>query len=385
MGYDPYNTFGVTIDQALIVSIVRAMARDGMRAAGYHYIILDDGWQGPRTPAGQITADPRRFPCGMTRLTAFIHAMGFDVGIYTTPAARSCSGRTGSAGHVRTDARTFADWGVDYLKLDWCGADYSPAGAAAIAWTWRTALAATHRRMILSINAGGSPSVGPWARTIATSWRVGGDICGSWYNQTQPPSATARRCYDRVYHEGIFDYLTYPGVRAQAALAGPGHYIDPDMLEVGTAGESAAGHDLPTPALDPAEAMTNFAIWAMWSAPLIAGNDPRTMGAGEIRNILLNRDIIGIDQDPLGRPATLVLSQGGWQVWRKPLPGGRAALAIVNLAGQSATATFAWSQVGTSARPASISDAWSRRPVPPGASLRVRLGAHATAVYLLGG
>ena len=262
---------------------------------------------------------------------------------------------------------------MDYLKLDWCGADYSPGGAAALARTWRAALAATHRRMVLSINAGGSPSVGPWARSLVTSWRVGGDVCGSWYNQTQPPSATARRCYDRVYHEGIFDYLTSPGVREQAALAGPGHYIDPDMLEVGTAGESAAGHDLPTPALDPAEAMTNFAIWAMWSAPLIAGNDPRTMGADEIRNILLNREIIGIDQDPLGRPATLVLSQRGWQVWRKPLSGGRTALALVNLAGQPATATFAWSQVGISARPASA------MPGRTGPSRRARVCASSSA------
>ena len=152
-----------------------------------------------------------------------------------------------------------------------------------------------------------------------------------------------------MYHEGIFDYLTSPGMHAQAALAGPGHYIDPDMLEVGTAGESADGHDLAIPALDPAEAMTNFAIWAMWSAPLIAGNDPRTMGAGDGQNMLLNREIISIDQDPLGRPATLVLSQGSWQVWRKPLAGGRTAVAIVNLAGQPATATFGWAQAGVGA------------------------------------
>jgi alpha-galactosidase len=385
MGFDTYNTFGVTIDQALIVGIVRAMARNGMRAAGYRYIILDDGWQGARTPAGQITADPSRFPCGIQRLAAYVHAEGFRLGIYTSPAPRACSGRTGSGGHVAADARTFARWGVDYVKLDWCGSDYSPSGAATIARTWRTALSATGRPMILSINAGGAPSVGSWAHLIVNSWRVGGDICGSWYNQTRPPSVTARRCYNRLYDEGIYDYLTSPGLQAQVVLAGPGHYIDPDNLEVGTAGESASGQNLATYALDPAEAGTNFAIWAMWSAPLIAGNDPRTMdGSDPASQILLNREIIAIDQDPLGRPATLVLDQGSWQVWRKPLSGGKTAVAVVNLADSAREVLFSWAQLGIGGQPASLSDVWAQRDTPAnGAGVRIRLDAHATAMYVL--
>jgi alpha-galactosidase len=385
MGFDPYNTFGDTIDQAVIADIVRAMARNGMRAAGYRYIILDDGWQGNRTAAGQITADPGRFPCGMERLVAFVHSEGFRFGIYTSPAPRACSGRTGSASHAVADARTFARWGVDYVKLDWCGSDYSASGAAAIARTWRVALSATGRPMILSINAGGAPSVGPWAHVIVNSWRVGGDVCGSWYNQTRPPSAAARACYNRLYDEGIYDYLTSPGVKAQVALAGPGHYIDPDMLEVGTAGKSAGGQDLVAYALDPAEAGTNFAIWAMWSAPLIAGNDPRNMdGVDHASQILLNREIIAVDQDPLGRPATLVLSRGGWQVWRKPLSGGRAAVAVVNLADSAATGLFSWAELGSGGQPTGLSDVWTHRNVPvTGEGLRVQVGAHATAMYVL--
>jgi len=385
MGFNPYNTFGSTIDQALVVGFVRAMARNGMRAAGYRYIILDDGWQGSRTPAGQITADPGRFPCGIQRLATYVHAEGFRFGIYTSPAPRACSGRTGSAAHLAADARTFARWGVDYVKLDWCGSDYSSSGAAAIARTWRAALSATHRPMILSINAGGAPSVGDWAHVSVNSWRVGGDICGSWYNQTRPPSDIARRCYNRLYDEGIYDYLTSPGVRAQVTLAGPGHYIDPDMLEVGTAGESASGQDLTTYALDPAEAGTNFAIWAMWSAPLIAGNDPRTMdGVDFASQILLNREIIAVDQDPLGRPATLVLRRGEWQVWYKPLSSGKAAVAVVNLADRAGAALFSWAELGAGGPPASLSDLWVHRDLPvTGAGLRVLLGAHATAMYVL--
>jgi len=386
MGFDPYNTFGTVFDQHVIVAIVRAMARSGMRAAGYRYVILDDGWQGRRTSSGTLTADPRRFPCGIKRLAEFVHGEGFDFGIYTTPALRSCGGRPGSADHEKADARTFASWGVDYVKLDWCNSDYSPAGAAAIARRWRAALDATHRPMILSINAGGSPAVGQWAHTIVNSWRVGGDICGSWYNQTRPPSPTARGCYDRVYQQGIVDYLTSPGVRAQVALAGPGHFIDPDMLEVGTRGVSPRGQGLTGDALDLAEARTNFAIWAMWSAPLIAGNDPRAMsGTDPVSQILLNRAIIAIDQDPLGRPASLIVSRGGWQVWRKQLTSGRTAVAVVNLADTPAAIDASWAQLGISARPASLRDLWAQRDLPVTGGLHVRLGAHATAVYLLGG
>ena len=143
------------------------------------------GGRAPGRPLARSPPIPAASRAAWQRLAAFVHAEGFRFGLYTSPAPRACSGRTGSAGHVAADARTFASWGVDYVKLDWCGSDYSPAGAAAIARTWRAALNATGRPMILSINAGGAPSVGPWAHLIVNSWRVGGDICGSWYNQTQ--------------------------------------------------------------------------------------------------------------------------------------------------------------------------------------------------------
>ena len=385
MGFDPYNTFGTTIDQGLIIAVVTAMAGNGMRAAGYRYVILDDGWQGDRTSDGQIAANSGRFPCGIQRLAAFVHAEGFRFGLYTSAAPQSCSGRVGSGGREAADARTFASWGVDYVKLDWCGADYSPSGADAIARTWRAALNATGRPIILAINAGGSPSVGAWAHLTADSWRVGGDICGSWYNQTRPPAATARRCYDRRYEEGIYDYLTSPGVQEQEKLAGPGHHIDPDMLEVGTAAESPSGKDLTTPALDAGEAATNFAIWGMWSAPLIAGNDPRSVtGADPAGEILLNRQIIAIDQDPLGRPAALVASSGNWQVWRKPLVNGSTAVAVVNLADSPQSASFSWARLAETRPPASVTDAWTHRAVPVTATgLHVQAVAHATAMYVL--
>jgi alpha-galactosidase len=385
MGFDPFNTFGTTFDQRMIVAVVKSMEINGMRAAGYRYVILDDGWQGSRDSSGNLTADPGRFPCGIKRLAAFIHGQGFLLGLYTTPGSRSCADRTGSAGHVRADARTFASWGVDYVKLDWCQASYATAAAADLARSWHTALDATHRPMILSINAGGDPSVAPWAQTTTNSWRIGGDICGSWYNQSRPPLPTARRCYnDRRYHMGIVDYLRSPVLLAEERYAGPGHFLDPDMLEVGTAAESAAGENLPVYALTADEATTNFSMWAMWSAPLIAGNDPRTAyGNDAAGSILLNREVIAIDQDPLARPANLIVSGPVWQVWRKPLSGGRLALAVVNLGDRPGAAAFTWSQLRLGAPPAALRDVWAHRSGPAGTGLRVQLGAHGTAVYVL--
>lgn len=390
MGYDPFNTFGTTFSQKLILSIAAGMARNGMRAAGYRYIILDDGWQGPRNAAGQITADSRRFPCGIKWLAGFLRREGFRLGLYTTPGTRSCADRTGSGGHAAADVRTFAGWGVDYIKLDWCNADYGTAAAAAIARQWRAAIAATGRPMILSINAGGSPTVAPWASTVANSWRIGGDICGSWYNQSRPPPPTARRCYhDRRYHMGVADYLKSPVLRQESRYAGPGHYLDPDMLEVGTAPESGVGQNLPGYALTFSEAETNFSMWAMWSAPLIAGNDPRTMsGQDPASRILLNRGIIAIDADPLAHPARLIPAgltghRDTWQVWRKPLSGGRVALSIVNLGNRPGRSVFSWAQLRSRHRPAQVTDLWAGRGLPVRRGLAVHLPAHGTGVYLL--
>jgi alpha-galactosidase len=281
--------------------------------------------------------------------------------------------------------RTFAAWGVDYIKLDWCNADYGSAAATAITRQWRAAIVASGRPMILSINAGGSPTVASWAHTVANSWRIGGDVCGSWYNQSRPAPPTARRCYhDRRYHMGIADYLDAATLRQEALYAGPGHYLDPDMLEVGTAPEVGVGRNLPGYALTLSEAETSFSMWAMWSAPLIAGNDPGTMnGQDPASRILLNRGIIAIDADPTGRPADLIEHRGTWQVWRKALSGGRVALAVVNLGDRPGRSFFSWAPLRTRHRPAKVTDVWSGRRLRVRQGLAVSLPAHGTGVYLL--
>ena len=190
------------------------------------------------------------------------------------PGTATCSGRAGSGGHVAADARTFASWGsttsagLVRLRLTHRPVPRRSRGHGGL----RSMPPAAH---ILSINAGGAPSVGSWAHLIVNSWRVGGDICGSWYNQDAPPSAAARRCYNRLYDEGIYDYLTSPGLASRRYWPDRATTSTRDLLRWERP-ESPSGKDLPR-MRSPRRGCTNFAIWAMWSAPLIAGNDPRTM------------------------------------------------------------------------------------------------------------
>jgi alpha-galactosidase len=374
MGYDPFNHFGNGVDQWTIGQIAAAMAAGGMRAAGYRYVVVDDSWQGGRAADGTLVPNAA-FSCGIARLAAYVHSRGLLFGLYTSPAAVSCGGHPGSAGHETQDAATFARWGVDYLKLDWCGADTSPAGAAAIARRWRAALDATGRPVVLSVNAGPGRSVAGWASRTVSSWRTGLDVCASWYNQTRAPAKAATSCVDPVNYLGIYDYLT-SDIRWDLGYVRPGHWADPDMLEVGNAG------------LDPDEARTQLAMWAMWAAPLVAGNDPRTMRPGDPASAtLLNPEIIAVDQDPLGQPAHLVSSRAGLQVWARPLAGGAAttteAVAVVNLTDAGVCPTLTWHDLGitdvTSAR-----DLWAHASLPAAPTgVPLTIPAHGTAVLRL--
>jgi alpha-galactosidase len=345
MGFNHYNAFGNAVDEAKIREVADAMVRNGMRDAGYSYVNLDDSWQGPRDASGNITAN-ENYPSGIKALGDYVHARGLKLSIYTTPAAKSCGGRPGSAGNAERDVRTFAAWGVDYIKLDWCGADYSPDGARQIAERWRAAIAASGRPMILSINAGGDLSVPTWASRTTTMWRTGDDICASWFNKTREPSAAAQDCWTRRYHSGIFDYIESSTERHEPYV-GPGRWADPDMLEVGNSG------------LTDDEARSHFGLWAMWSAPLLAGNDPRRMTGDDATSaILLNSEVIAIDQDPMSTMARTVQASSSERVWIKPMSRGRFAVLALNLSNQPRDITLTWNDIGIHGR-FTLRDVWA--------------------------
>lgn len=345
MGWNSWNTFGCGIDEAKILSAAQALVRSGMRDAGYRYVVVDDCWQAStRAANGSLLADPVRFPHGMAALGAQVHALGLRFGLYQSPGEKTCAqdagtlpGATGARGHEEQDARTFASWGVDYLKYDWC----SPAGTllqqvGAFA-TMDRALRATGRPIVYSINPNSDHvNTGPlydWGR-VADLWRTTDDITDAWHTSCTQDCAL-----------GITDILD-----VQAPLwptAGPGHWNDPDMLEVGVRAT-----------LTPAENRAHLGMWAMMAAPLIAGNDVATMSP-DVRAVLTDPDVIALDQDALGRQARRLRTDGRTDVWMRPLADGSTAVALLNRSDPPTTITLATADVGAAVG-YTVVDLWAK-------------------------
>jgi alpha-galactosidase len=290
MGFNTWNTFQTRIDEQLIIQTADAMIKNGMRDAGYIYINLDDGWsEKERDANGDLVPDHIRFPHGMKYLANYLHSHGFKFGIYNCAGTQTCAGYPGGRDHENQDAQTYASWGVDYLKYDWCHSEGLDAPT-----TYRKmamALRNTRRPIVFSVCEWGSHQPWLWAPQFAQLWRTTGDIDASYNDSTQWTKGWKARLDENV---GLEKY------------AGPGHWNDPDMLEVGNG------------SLTRAESRAHFTFWCMLAAPLIAGNDLRTMSP-EIRDILINRDVIAIDQDPLGKEGFRVSATPMQEVWVRPL------------------------------------------------------------------
>jgi alpha-galactosidase len=303
MGWNSWNKFGCNVSEQLVRETADALVKSGMKAAGYQYVTIDDCWQGERDAQGFITADRQRFPSGMKALADYLHGLGLKLGIYSDAGDKTCGGRVGSRGHEYQDAQTFASWGVDYLKYDWCNTeDLKPQGAYT---TMRDALWAAGRPIVLSVCEWGNSKPWEWAAAVGHLWRTTGDVY---------PCFDCRKDNGTWYSWGILQILDLQkGLRQ---YAGPGHWNDPDMLEVGN---GMAVH----------EDRAHFSLWSMLAAPLFAGNDVRAMSP-EVSAILTNREVIAVDQDRLGIAGFLHSSQGGVEVWYRPLDGGAWALCALN-------------------------------------------------------
>jgi alpha-galactosidase len=299
------------------------MVAGGMRDAGYQYVVIDDCWQVARDGAGTLVADSTRFPGGMKPLAEYVHARGLKLGIYTDAGRKTCQGRPGSYGHEEQDARTFAAWGVDYVKEDWCHAD-SLAAPERYA-IFRDALARAGRPIVLSICEWGLNAPWEWAPGTGNLWRTTEDIDDSWAS--------------------MLSNLDISG--QHASVAGPGGWNDPDMLEVGNGG------------MTDDEYRAHFSLWAIMAAPLIAGNDVRGMSAAT-REILINPEVIAVDQDSLGVQGTLVGARPSeLQVWMKPLAGGARAVVLFNRSSLQTVITAQWWQLRMPSRPAQVRDLWA--------------------------
>jgi alpha-galactosidase len=312
MGWNSWNFFAGKVTDKDIRDTADLLVSTGMRDAGYVYVNIDDTWEGKRDGEGRIQSN-EKFP-DMKALADYVHSRGLKLGIYSSPGPQTCARFEGSLGHEEQDAQTYADWGIDYLKYDLCSfrtvmLQQAPNDAAAQNKLMREAYEKMHqaiqktgRPMVYSLCQYGWDSVWEWGPSVgANLWRTTGDISAN------------------------FDRMSLIG-RSQAGLAkfaGPGHWNDPDMLEVGN---GKLTHD---------ENVTHMTMWAMLAAPLIAGNNLTQM-TPEISAILMNKEVIAIDQDTLGKQGGRVYAEGPVEIWAKPLKDGSEAVAIFNF-GESAS------------------------------------------------
>ncbi|HWX65487.1 MAG TPA: glycoside hydrolase family 27 protein [Rhodanobacter sp.] len=335
MGWNTWNKFGCTINETVIRQAADTMVSSGMKDAGYEYIVIDDCWQSGRDAKGQIVADPERFPAGMKALGDYIHSRGLKFGIYSDAGKLTCGKRPGSLGHEYQDARTYASWGVDYLKYDWCST-YSQ-DAKSTYETMSDALRASGRPIVFSICEWGLSKPWLWGNTIGNLWRTTDDIYDHWQGR-------------HSYEHSVMDILDLQvGLES---YAGPGHWNDPDMLEVGNGKMTIE------------EYKSHFSLWAVLAAPLMAGNDLATM-TPDIKTILTNKDVIAIDQDPLGVQASRVAKHGDYEVWARPLKGGGRAVVLLNRSKASHPVTITWDDLHL---PSSLSlkvrDLWTHKDLP---------------------
>ncbi len=352
MGWNSWNKFAGRIDDATVRAIADAMVANGMKTAGYQYVNIDDTWEGDRRDAqGNITTN-NKFP-DMKALADYVHGKGLKIGIYSSPGPNTCAGYEGSYGHEEQDARTWAAWGIDYLKYDWCGARniYKDEEMQPLYQIMGDALQKSGRAIVFSLCQYGRQDVWKWGPDVGgNSWRTTGDIRDTWESMSEIG-----------FNQDVL-----------ASYAAPGHWNDPDMLEIGNGGMTET------------EYRTHMSLWAMLAAPLLAGNDLRSVPQ-PVLDILTNADVIAIDQDQAGKQGRRIWKAGDQEAWIRELAGGAQALAIFNRAGKDANVTLNWSDLGIRKAPKSARDLWLHREVRLGKTgYSGNLPAHGVLLLRLG-
>ena len=331
MGWNSWNKFAGKVTDEVVRGVADAMVASGMKDAGYIYINIDDTWEGPRDANGNITSNTK-FP-DMKALADYVHSKGLKIGIYSSPGPKTCAGYEGSYGHEEQDAKTFAGWGIDYLKYDWCSAGriYKDEDMRPVYQKMGNALLATKRPIVYSLCQYGHENVWTWGDKVSGNlWRTTGDISDNW-------GAMSRIGFKQ------FDIAEY---------AKPGHWNDPDMLEIGNGGMTAD------------EYRTHMSLWSLLAAPLIAGNDLRDMSE-ETKSILMNREVIAIDQDPDGKPVKRISPEDATSVITvRPLHGGAYAVGLFNKGEQPQEISVKWADLGIG-KAGKIRDLWKHQDVKP--------------------
>ncbi len=348
MGWNSWNKFGCRIDERLIRETADAMVSSGMKDVGYKYVNIDDCWEAAARDAnGRLTTDTARFPGGMKALADYVHSKGLKIGIYSSAGTGTCQRRPASLDHEVVDAKTFADWGIDYLKYDNCNNQGRPAIERYKAMG--DALKATGRPIVYSLCEWGQNKSWEWGKSVGGQlWRTTGDISDRW--------TSVMRLLD--LQVGLEKF------------SGPNAWNDPDMLEVGNG------------RMTNTEYMAHFSLWALLNAPLIAGNDLRSMN-DSTKMILTNKEVIAVNQDWGGMQGHKVRDDGELEVWVKPMSSGDKAVVLLN----RGTTTFEFSvpflDFGVPAGTHQVRDLWAHSTRTIASAIHATLAGHSAAMYIV--
>jgi alpha-galactosidase len=353
MGWNDWNAYGCNTSETLVKQTADKIVASGLAAAGYQYVNIDDCWlQHSRDAAGNLQPDFAKFPDGISGTAAYVHSKGLKLGIYEDAGTATCAGFPGSLGHETQDARSFASWGVDYLKYDNCNNNGSTTTAQYIARysAMRDALAATGRPIVYSLCEWGVNAPWTWGGNVGTLWRTTGDIGPSFSSMLS------------IFHANV----------GLASAAGPGGWNDPDMLEVGN-GMSAT------------EDRAEFSLWSEMAAPLLAGDNLVGASATTL-SILGNRSVIAVDQDSLGRQGHQVSSSGGLDVLARPLSNNDVAVVLFNENSATATISTTASAIGKSgATSYTLTDLWAGTTTSTSGAISAGVPGHGVVMYRVSG
>ena len=369
MGWMTWNLFKGDISDKLIRETADAMVEKGFRDAGYQYIFIDDLWQGGRDRHNNIIPDPEKFPEGIKAVADYVHSKGLKLGIYSDAAQLTCGGCTASYGFEEQDARTFASWGIDYLKYDYCNAPVDSATARRRYRAMAEALSKSERDIVLGICEWGQRNCEQWCESVGGQlWRTSYDVRDMWKD---------------IVNEGGMGILDIVNITAPLAKdVRPGQWPDMDMLVVGLNGKGGPSSDLGGVGCTNVEYQTQMSMWCMMSSVLALSNDLRNLSAEDSR-ILLNKEIIAIDQDTLGRAAERKVNTSTHQIYVRPLADGSHAVAVLNYSDKPLTLTADFKALGLNGK-YTVRDVWQHRDIAKKATRwKGKVLAHETKVFVL--
>lgn len=376
MGWMTWNYFAENINEQAVKEMADAMVNNGMKEAGYEYIFIDDGWQGGRDNKNNIIPDPLKFPSGIKTLADYVHSKGLKLGIYSDAAPLTCAGYTASLGFEEQDAKTFASWGIDYLKYDYCNAPEDVVTAQTRYKTMADALRKSGRDIVFGICEWGNRKPWLWGANVGGQlWRTTADIRDKW--SSDKPYKNQNELHR--LGAGILDVID---VNADLhTYSGPGYWNDMDMLNAGLYGKKGPSGDLGGVGCTDVEYQTQMSMWCMMNSVLATSCDLRNLNAAT-KNILLNKDIIAINQDALGKQAERKIKNEVWNVFVRPLANGDFAVAILNRSNNNANYKLNFVDLGL-ADHYELYDLWQHKTVGKGKSWKGNVLSHETKVFRL--